>query len=220
MAGQLVFDVNETLLDVAALDPLFQRLFGDSGTRQEWFATLEENWLTATIVNDFKPFGELAKSALVMVGNRRGIEVPEADQQTLIDGILSLPAHHDVTEALGLLRDNGFGLSALTNSTLAAAHKQLEAAGLIDYFDHVMSVDEVQRYKPAPDPYRMAAERLGIDIRQMTMIAAHAWDITGAQGAGCRTAFVGRPGKVLSPTGAIPDVKGEGLLEVARALIG
>lgn len=220
MARQLVFDVNETLLDVGALDPLFEQWFGDRETRKEWFYTLEENWLTSTIIGEFKPFADFAKGALVMVGERRGITVSEADQKKLVEGILSLPAHGDVAEALALLRDHGFGLTALTNSALAAARKQLEAAGLSDYFDQIISVDEVQRYKPAPEPYRLAAERLNIGIGEMTMIAAHAWDITGAQSAGCRTAFVTRPGKVLSPTGAVPDVNGYGLLDVARKLIG
>lgn len=219
MARQLVFDVNETLLDVGALDPLFKELFGDTGSRKEWFFSLEENWLTTTIVNDFKPFADMAKAALVMVGARRGVDVSEDSQKRLVEGVLSLPAHDDVPEALALLRENGFGLSALTNSALKAARKQLDSAGLADYFDNIMSVDEVQRYKPAPEPYRMAAQRLGIETREMTMIAAHAWDITGAASAGCRTAFVGRPGKVLSPTGAVPDLKGEGLLEVARKLV-
>lgn len=219
MPRHLVFDVNETLLDVAALDPLFKDLFGDPGTRKEWFYTLEENWLTATVVDDYRPFGDLAKAALVMVGDRRGVKVTDADQQKLVEGIMSLPAHADVAEALGLLRDRGFSLAALTNSTLAAAQKQLESAGLSAFFDAVLSVDEVKRYKPAVEPYRLAAERLGIGTGDFTMVAAHAWDISGAAAAGCRTAFVGRPGKVTSPTGAQPDVKGEGLLEVARQLI-
>ena len=218
MSKYLVFDVNETLLDVAALDPLFERLLGQPETRQEWFMTLQENWLTATIVSDYKPFGELAKAAFMMVGRRRGIELTEDDQQELIERIMALPAHEDVAESLQLLQDRGFSLTALTNSTLQAAQKQLDSARLTDYFDGIMSVDEIKQYKPAAGPYQMAAERLGIETREITMIAAHAWDISGAAAAGCRTAFVGRPGKVANPAGIQPDYQGDGLLEVAREL--
>ncbi len=218
MTQHLVFDVNETLLDVSALDPLFERLFNDASTRQEWFLTLQENWLTATIIDNYLPFGDLAKSALVMVGKRRDIDVSEEDQSALIDGILSLPAHDDVPQALTLLRDNGYNLTALTNSTLAAARKQLEFAGLSDFFHHILSVDEVKRYKPAREPYAMAAERLGIQTGDFMMIAAHAWDISGAANAGCKTAFVERPGKVQNPVGAKADIHGKGVLGVATQL--
>lgn len=219
MPNHLVFDVNETLLDVAALDPFFEKLFGDTSTRKEWFFTLEENWLTATIVDDYKPFGELVKAALVMVGDRRDTEVTEEHQQALVEGMMQLPAHEGVPEALALLRDHGFSLTALTNGTLAAVKRQLESAKLAVYFDNIMSVDEVRRYKPASAPYEMAAQRLGIQIGDMTMIAAHAWDITGAQSAGCRTAFVSRPGKVLNPAGAVPELKAKDLHELSRLLI-
>lgn len=220
MSRYLVFDVNETMLDVAALDPLFERWFGEAQTRKEWFLTLQENWLTATIIDQYQPFGELVKAALVMVGDRRGITVDDEDQTRLVENIMNLPAHEDVPEALQMLQDKGFSLTALTNSTLKAAQQQLSSAGLTDYFDGIMSVDEVKRYKPAPEPYRMAAERLGIATRDITMIAAHAWDISGAAAAGCRTAFVRRPGKVPNPAGVKADLDGDGLLDLARQLIG
>ena len=203
MIKHLVFDVNETLLDVAALDPMFQQLFEDASTRKEWFYTLEENWLTATITNRYQPFGDLAKAALIMVGERREVEVSEADQQALIDGIMQLPAHSDASEALALLQKEGFTLTALTNGTLAAVQKQLSFAGLAEFFDQVLSVDTIKRYKPAPESYRYAAEQLGIRTADFTMVAAHAWDTAGASAAGCRSAFVGRPGKVINPAGPV-----------------
>ncbi|GAB2795503.1 haloacid dehalogenase type II [Halomonas shantousis] len=219
MPRHIVFDVNETLLDVSALDPFFERLFGESRPRSEWFLTLQENWLTATILDRFQPFGELAQGALVMVGRRRGIEIAATEQQELVDRLKRLPPHADVAEALHQLRDAGFELAALTNSTLEAARQQLESADLTDHFAEIMSVDEVQRYKPAPTPYLMAAERLGITPADYYMVAAHAWDIAGAASAGCRTAFVTRPGKVLNPVGIQPDMRGDDLLDVARQII-
>jgi len=96
--------------------------------------------------------------------------------------------------------------------------QQLEFAGLSDFFDHILSVDEVKRYKPAREPYAMAAERLGIQTGDFMMIAAHAWDISGAANAGCKTAFVERPGKVQNPVGAKADIHGKGVLGVATQL--
>lgn len=219
MLRHLVFDVNETMLDVAALDPLFERLFGDCSARVEWFLTLEEGWMTATIVERFQPFAELAQAALVMVGRRRGVDVSEAQRQELIDGMKRLPAHPDVFPALEQLRGQGFHLAALSNGSLQAVRQQLESAGLGNSFDAVLSVEETQRYKPAPQPYRMAAERHGIELGEMMMVAAHAWDITGAAEAGCRTAFIARPGKVLNPAGSRPDLQGHDLQDFAKQLL-
>ncbi|WP_106476771.1 haloacid dehalogenase type II [Phytohalomonas tamaricis] len=219
MPRHIVFDINETLLDVAALDPFFIKLFDDSRTRTEWFLTLEENWLTATILERYKPFGELAQAALVMVGQRRGIEIAEEVQQELAERLKQLPAHEDVHEALKILRESSLPLVALTNGTLSAVQQQLQSAGLHDYFVAIMSVDEVQRYKPAPEPYQMVAKRMNIATSDMLMVAAHAWDIAGAASAGCRTAFVTRPGKVLNPAGILPNLKGEDLVNVARQIV-
>ncbi|WP_417791046.1 haloacid dehalogenase type II [Stutzerimonas xanthomarina] len=219
MLRHLVFDVNETLLDVAALDPLFERLFGDASARVEWFLTLEEGWMTATIVERFQPFAELAQAALVMVGQRRGIEVSKAQCEELVEGMKRLPAHPDVRPALEQLRIEGFHLAALSNGSLPALRQQLESAGLGDSFDAILSVEETQRYKPAPEPYRMVAERNGIEQEQMMMVAAHAWDITGAAAVGCRTAFIARPGKVLNPAGSQPDIHGNDLQDFARQLL-
>lgn len=46
-----VFDVIETMLDLQALDPQFQRIFGDAAARQEWFQQLLQSALVATVTN-------------------------------------------------------------------------------------------------------------------------------------------------------------------------
>ncbi len=65
----------------------------------------------------------------------------------------------------------------------------------------------------------MAAKCIGIEQEQMMMVAAHAWDITGAAAVGCRTAFIARPGKVLNPAGSQPDIQGNDLQDFARQLL-
>jgi len=95
----------------------------------------------------------------------------------------------------------------------------MQNAGLIDLFEHVLSADEVKRLKPAAEPYRMAAERFGVPISEVRLVAAHAWDIAGAMSMGCKAAFVARPGMVLDPLHAQPDIVGRDLREVATKII-
>jgi 2-haloacid dehalogenase len=129
-----------------------------------------------------------------------------------------LPPHPEVAHALRRLRSAGFPLATLTNSSRKTAHRQLEHAGLVDLFDHVLSVEKVRSYKPAPAPYLMAAERLGASPKEMRMVAAHDWDVWGATRAGCEAAFVDRAGAPFS-LGRPPQIVGDDLASVAEAIL-
>jgi 2-haloacid dehalogenase len=214
-----VFDVNETLLDLAAMDPHFQRIFGDGGARVAWFNQMIQSALVATVTGAYSQFGAHAMAALEMSAERAGARLSEGDREAVAAQMRRLPAHPEVDGALRRLRDAGLRLAALTNSTEQVARAQLEHAGLIDAFDLVLSADTVRRLKPAPEPYRMAAERLGVAIGEVRLTAAHAWDVAGAAGAGCATAFVARPGKVLDPLVERPEIVGADLDEVADAIL-
>jgi 2-haloacid dehalogenase len=71
--------------------------------------------------------------------------------------MLELPTHHEVPDALSWLRSAGFPVATLTNSSPEMVRAQLGYAGILELFDYVLSVDEVGRYKPAPEPYHLAA---------------------------------------------------------------
>ena len=203
----LVFDVNETLLDLRGLDPPFEQVFGDASVRVQWFQQLLQNALVSTITGAYADFGSLGRAALRMVAARRGREIGEDDTKLILGTIRSLPPHPEVR------------LATLTNSTEAVARDQLENAGLAPLFERILSADTVQRLKPAPEPYGMAARELGVSVGQLYLVAAHAWDIAGALRAGCRAAFVARPGMVIDPLAPEPDVVGADLAVVAKRLL-
>lgn len=219
VARIVVFDVNETLLDMAALAPEFARVFGDAGVRREWFLTLEEIWLVSIITDSYVEFGKLGRAALQMVAQQKGVELKAADEEAVLTAMRRLPAHRDVEEGLRLLKNAGFRLFALTNGALSTARAQLKHVRIDGYFEEILSADEVQRLKPAREPYALAAKRAGVEMREIRMVAAHAWDIAGAHAAGCATAFVTRPGKVLNPEGVVPEIEGADLVEVARKIL-
>ncbi len=72
---------------------------------------------------------------------------------------------------------------------------------------------------PAAEPYRMAAEALDVTVGEIRLVAAHAWDIASALGAGCGGALVARLGQVLDPIGPVPDIVGTDLREVAERIL-
>ncbi|MDZ4767609.1 MAG: haloacid dehalogenase type II [Chloroflexota bacterium] len=219
MERVLAFDVNETLLDLKALDPHFERIFGDKAVRVAWFGQFIQSALVATVTDAYTPFGQIGMAALEMTAARRGISLDPADKQMIGQTLSSLPPHPEVRAHLQRLHDAGFRIAALTNSTVAVAEAQLTHAGLRDLFELVLSGDEVQRLKPAPEPYHMTAQRMGVAVQQVRLVAAHAWDIAGALRAGCVAAFIARPGAVLDPLAPRPDIVGNDLEAVTDQIL-
>jgi 2-haloacid dehalogenase len=215
----LAFDVNETLLDLRALDGPFERVFGDAKVRYEWFAQLLQSALVSTVTGAYADFGSIGRAALGMVALRHDRELTDDEAKAILSTVRRLPAHPEVRAALQRLRDGGYRLATLTNSTAGVAHAQIEHAGLADLFERILSADEAGRLKPAPEPYLMAAAELGVDVGRLRLVAAHAWDVAGALRAGCLAAFVARPGMVLDSLAPVPDVVGADLTEVADALL-
>jgi 2-haloacid dehalogenase len=219
MSRVCVFDVNETLLDLGALDPHFERAFDNAGVRRAWFLQLLQSALVATLTGVYSDFGTIGGAALEMVAEREGVDLSGEDRQKILAGMRDLPPHPEVAESLDRLRKAGLRLATLTNSTKQVAEAQMENSGLRDYFEQILSADAVGRLKPAPEPYHMAAESLGVRVGEVRLVAAHAWDVAGAMRAGCAAAFVARPGMVLDPLVERPDVVGADLREVADRIL-
>lgn len=200
----VVFDVNETLLDIVALEPLFDRVFGDPGVLREWFAQLVLYSQTMTLAGLYTPFGELAAGAFRMVASLHGVIVAEGDIDDLRGRLHTMPAHADASPALGQLRDAGFRLVTLTNSTPAPSPTPLEHAGLAGFFERSFSVEAVRQFKPAPATYHFVAAALEVEPSDLCLVSCHLWDTIGAQAAGCRGALVTRPHNALLPAPQVP----------------
>ncbi len=200
----IVFDVNETLLDLTTLEPLFERMFGKAGMMREWFAQLILYSEALTLSGIYVPFGDLAAGALRMIGQASHLTVADADVDELETLIGAMPAHPDVAPALEALKERGFRLVTLTNSAPGAAPTPLERAGLANYFERTFSVHDVMRFKPAPETYRHVAKELDAELSDLCMVACHLWDTIGAQATGCAAALVERPGNAVMPISGVP----------------
>ena len=219
MPGTIVFDVNETLLDLSALDPHFAAAFGNAAVRKEWFAEMLKQAFITTVTGAYSDFGALQRSALLMMETRHGVALAEQQRAQVRQGMQQLPAHGDVTAGLERLRAAGWRLATLTNSTLEVAQAQLHYAGLRSYFDRVLSADTARRLKPAREPYAMAARELGVAAEDLMLVAAHSWDIAGASAAGWKTAFLKRPGQLLDSLTPAPTLVAADLADFATQLL-
>jgi 2-haloacid dehalogenase len=216
----IVFDVNETLLDLDAIQPVFARIFNDPAAMRLWFANLITYSEALTLAGVYVPFTDIGAAVLRMLADTRGITVSAADGAELTDRFALMPPHPEVPGALRRLRDHGFRLFTLTDNTLAISGRQLEQGGVIDLFERRFSVDEtVKRHKPAPEAYQSVAAALGLEPGGACLIASHVWDTIGAGAAGWQTAFILREGNAPLPVGPQPDYIGKDLDAVADQLI-
>jgi 2-haloacid dehalogenase len=216
----LAFDVNETLLDLSVLDEPFAHVFGDAGLRPVWFQTMLQLSFVGGLTGRYVDFGTAQQAALQMLAARTGVEVSPETVQDIVGRMQHLPPHPEAPGALARLRDAGQRQVALTNSTIAVARAQVQHAGIADCFEDVASADEVRELKPGPRPYRLVAQRTGVALDEVMLVAAHAWDVSGALAAGARAAFVARPGMVPSPLGDQPELVVADIAELADRLLG
>jgi 2-haloacid dehalogenase len=202
----LVFDVNETLIDIDVLSPLFEQIFGDARAMREWFGQLVTYSMTTALSGCYVDFFTLGQGTLRMLGEIRGTQTSGEDSERLKRAMLAMPAHPDVADGLAVLRDKGFRLVTLTNSPPnPGGFSPLETAGLGGYFERQFSVDACRTFKPARDVYDYVCRELEVAPADCMMVAAHVWDTIGAQSAGYSAALITRPGNAPLPLDGLPQ---------------
>lgn len=206
----LVFDVNETLLDIRPLEPLFARWFDDAGAMRRWFAQMVLFSQSLTFAGRYMPFGSIASDVLGMLAAIEDRALPQGAASDLKTATTQLPAHGDVEEGLAFLKEQGFRLVTLTNSDSDTQAEQLSNAGIASFFEAQFSVDSVEQFKPATATYRHVATSMQVDMSRLAMIACHSWDLLGAAAAGMQPVFIRREGN------SQPDFASAGVREIDR----
>ena len=145
----IVFDVNETLLDLQAIRPTFDRIFSDPAAVLLWFAGLITYSEALTLAAVYAPFTGIGGAVLRMLAAARGMTIRDADGVELTGRFRHDAAPPEVPAALRRLRDHGFRLFTLTDNTLEISGRQLDAAGVMDLFERRFSVDETVRLAQA-----------------------------------------------------------------------
>jgi 2-haloacid dehalogenase len=217
----IVFDVNETLLDLDTMTPIFERIFHEALAMRLWFANLILYSEALTLARVYVPFTDIGGAVLQMLADTRGIVITASDKKELTDKFATMPPHPEVPAALKKLRGAGFKLHTLTDNLLEIQGRQLKHGGIIDLFDDRFSVDnpEVRRHKPAPEAYAYVERQLRVAASDLFLIASHTWDTLGAIAAGWGAALIKRPGNDVLSVGPQPTLVGNDLDDVATQLI-
>jgi len=215
----IVFDVNETLLDLETMEPTFQRIFGDKGAMRLWFANLILYSAALTVAGCYVPFTDIGSAVMKMLADTRGIKIDDSDKRELTDKFSTMPPHPEVPAALRKLRDAGFRLFTLTDNLLEVQTRQLAHGGIVDLFERRFSADGVKHHKPSPQAYGYVEKELGAGPSQFCLIACHTWDTLGAVAAGWQGALIKRTGNDVLAVGPQPHFVGNDLNDIADQLI-
>ncbi|MGM0506054.1 MAG: haloacid dehalogenase type II [Bacteroidota bacterium] len=218
-ANLLIFDVNETLLDLHDLKiAVKETLKGDDDTVRLWFGRTLHYSLVENATGSYHDFDEIAAASLQMLAHERGLPLSAEDAQKTMSLFRQAPPHTEVMDALNAFSEAGFRLVALSNSSSKTLHAQLTFARIDSYFDQILSVDSLQVYKPHRAVYEWAANQLSVSPEECLFIAAHAWDVAGAAAAGMTTAFIQRSGQSLYLLSPAPRFVTKDLLELSHVL--
>ncbi len=215
MRGVLL-DVNETLLDLRGLQPAFDSL-GLPNALSLWFARTLRDGFALAASGDCRPFADVARGALVSLDPQR---LTPADADVILDAFARLQPHPDVEPGLRLLADAGVPAITLTVGSAETVAAIFDAHGMGDLVAGHLSAADFGRWKPAPAPYLAGCLALGLPPNDVTMVAAHAWDLHGAHRAGLRTAWIPRLESQVPAIYSPPDIEGPDLPAVAAQIVG
>ncbi|MGS0748779.1 haloacid dehalogenase type II [Halpernia sp. GG3] len=217
----LFFDVNETLLDLTQMKKqIAEELNGREDLLSLWFTTMLQYSLVVTAGRQYEQFGNIGAAALQMVAANNNITIShETSREVVVNALHGLPAHPEVKSALAALKKDGYKLVSFTNSSNEGVKKQFESAGLTEYFEERLSIEDIGKFKPFADAYDWAARKMGAKPEECMLIAAHGWDVAGAMWAGWRAAFISRPGQQLFPLAPLPELNEKDLTKISEKLL-
>ncbi|MGW5016736.1 HAD-IA family hydrolase [Streptomyces cacaoi] len=212
----VVFDVLETLMDLAPMSARFAQV-GFTGLLRPWFLRLQRDCMALALSGDSPDFRTAARQALRVETEQRA---SEDALDHVLEGFEGLPAHPDAQEALRTLDEAGVRVGCLSVGEEATVRAFLERAELAPYVRELVTAADTGTWKPAPEVYRVAAERMGTSAARTALVAVHAWDCHGAKRAGWTAGWCARlEGRHGAELFVRPDVTGRDLPEVAAGLL-
>jgi 2-haloacid dehalogenase len=199
-----VFDAYGTLFDVHSVVDAGRAITRDpAALSAAWRQKqLEYTWLRA-LMGRYADFEAVTEAALRWAIRRLGLRADEADVRRLMDAYLTLACFPDAKPALERLA--GRPRAILSNGSPRMLEAAVRSSGLDRHLEHVLSVDAVQTYKPAPEVYALGPRALGIPAGELLFVSSNAWDVAGAAAFGFTTCWCNRTNAPAEELEATPD---------------
>ncbi|MBT2572070.1 haloacid dehalogenase type II [Planococcus sp. ISL-110] len=200
-----VFDVYGTLFDVTAIKKECEDLYPGYGEKisHTWRSKQVEYFMLRQLMGNYATLYSITHQALIYTLKENGLKSSEQNEEQLLEAYLHLPLYAEVEEVLAQLKDKN--LVVFSNGSHNMLDPLIENAGLADVFDQVLSIDEIKQFKPAPESYQYALEKLGLESREVLFMSSNGWDVSGAKNFGFQTAWINRKNLPVEELELEPD---------------
>lgn len=210
----VAFDVNETLLDLAPIRAALAEAAQPPDLLDLVFARTLATGFAATVTGAWCRFRDAFDAALAGL-----TDLDAGARARVADAFGELTPHPDVEPALRLLAAAGIPAVTLTHGSPGVAEAGLERGGVAPLVTRSLSSEAIRTWKPARAVYLWAAGSCGVAPERMALVAAHGWDVHGAQRAGLTGAWIPRTERVPPAVFDAPHVTGTGLVDAVEALL-
>ena len=208
-----VFDAYGTLLDVDAAAREAAAEPGMEALKENWLPIakgwrerqLRYSWL-CSMMGKYDDFWELTIRALDTTLEEHALASNDKVRARLLSLYSELSAYQEVPEVLANLKAAGNRLAVLSNASPSMLVKALDAAGISEWFDELLSVDVLKCYKPTPAVYQLIPERFDCKPSDVTFFSSNNWDVSGAGAFGFKTIWVNRTGVAWDNLPGKPDI--------------
>ena len=221
MTVTLGFDIYGTLIDTHGVIVQLEKLLGDKATAfsNTWRDKQLEYTFRRGLMRNYENFPVCTRDALNYTCAFYNVDLNSEHKQHLLEAYLSLPTFADVEQGLSDLQTLGVRMYAFSNGIPDALETLLSNAGIRDYFLGIVSVDDIQSFKPNPDVYQHFLTASGAEANHAWLISSNGFDVIGAVSVGMKAAWIQRSDKVVfDPWGVEPTITVSSLIDLARQL--
>jgi 2-haloacid dehalogenase len=210
----VAFDVNETLLDLAPVRAALVEAGQESSLLATVFARTLLTGMAGTVTGTWFRFRDAFDAALAQQS-----DLDARERASVADAFLDLAPHPDVEPALRRLAAAGIRVVTLTHGSPGVAEAGLERGGITPLVSRSLSSETIRAWKPAREVYLWAAGSCAVAPERMALVAAHGWDVLGAQRAGLTGAWFPRSERTYPAVYGEPHVTAPDLAGVVAALL-
>lgn len=221
MIKAVAFDIYGTLIDTQAVLGKLAEIVGESApaVSRLWRQKQLEYSFRRGLMRDYCDFSVCTRDALLYATREHGHDLDRGDIERMMRGYAELDAFADVQPSLEQLTGEGVLLYAFSNGSRQAVEGLLRRAGIRDAFSAVVSVEDVQSFKPAPEVYKHLCCVVEEPAEHICLVSGNPFDVLGAAHVGLTTAWLHRdPSIQFDPWGVEPSVTLHNLNELASKL--
>ncbi|MDF5722919.1 MAG: haloacid dehalogenase type II [Rhizonema sp. PD37] len=216
----LGFDIYGTLVDPLEMNQHLRAFVGEDADQFSalWREKQLEYSFRRGLMGKYENFQVCTQQALIFTAQTMKVEISSFAQAKLLEEYQNLSAFADVLPGLHELKAQGHKLVAFSNGAEETVRTLLERTQVLAILDNVISVDDLETFKPNPAVYKYLARRLKRPMNETWLISSNPWDVIGAKSVGLKSAWIKRtPDKVFDPWGIEPDLVATTLEELAMS---